>query len=94
MEDKTDQPNPAAGAELMDATISVEHLESAQAEAKVLAALESLPGVRTVGVIEAKKVQITYDPTLISEAKLEEAIRGTGNQPSEGTTERDSPFAG
>ncbi len=77
----------------MDATISVEHLESAQAEAKVLAALGGLPGVKAVGVIEGKKVQVTYDPTQITEAKLEEAIRGTGNQPSEGTTERDSPFA-
>ena len=96
MKNESDKPSTAAdgaGTELMDATIRVEHLGAAETEAKVLSALQGLPGVKAVGVIAGKAVQVTYDPTETTEAKLEEVICRTGNQPSKGTTERDSPFA-
>jgi hypothetical protein len=85
-------PNPPGAAEYVQATISVEHLDSATIEAHVRKAVESQPGVQTVSLVEGK-LHVCYDPLQTSERELEAAIERAGEHPTEGTTERTSPFS-
>lgn len=79
-------------AEYLQATISVEHLDSVTTEDHVRKALEALPGVRSVSFVEGK-LHVSYDPLQTSEQEMEAAIQKRGEHPVEGCTERVSPFA-
>lgn len=81
-----------AASEYVQATIAVEHLDSAIIERHVRKAVESTPGVQTVSLVEGK-LHVCYDPLQTSERELEMAIQRAGEHPLEGSTERTSPFA-
>lgn len=89
----SDEPSiPAGTVEYVQATIAVEHLESATIEADVRKAVESQPGVQSLSIVEGK-LHVCYDPLQTSERELEAAIERMGEHPIEGTAERTSPFS-
>ena len=92
--DMSDLPhnNLQGATEYVQATIAVEHLDSAVIESHVRKVVESTPGVQTVHLIEGK-LHVCYDPLQTSERELEAAIQRAGEHPIEGSAERTSPFA-
>ena len=88
----SDPPQPAGVEELVLAKIRIDHLGSAIAQAEVMSAVEGLPGVRTVSVVE-DSLHVIYDPLRTTEREIERAVTGSGHQPECEDVERDSPFA-
>lgn len=89
---ENDAQNITGAEELVQATISVEHLDDPATQSDVMAAVRALDGVRSVNLVEGK-LHICYDPLRITEKKLEAAIGRSGHRPEGGEVERESPFA-
>ena len=77
MENPPPDPGEATLHEYVDADIAVRGLAGATDEQKIIAALESLPGVQRLGLIHGR-VEITYEPVRITQAELTAAIQRAG----------------
>lgn len=78
--------------ELVQAKICVPDLADAQAQKEVIEAMQKVPGVQSVMMIE-KEIHVIYDPLRTTEKELEGAAGRSGHPATGGEAERDSPFA-
>lgn len=87
----TDPPDEAALHEYVDAEFTVAGLESPSREKELRAALEKLPGLKSLSIFHGR-VMAHYEPVLLSRKHLEEAIQGAGFQISESHATDSSPM--
>jgi hypothetical protein len=81
-EKRTDPPNEAGLHEYVDAEFTVAALELPNREKGLRDALEELPGLESYSISHGK-VMAHYEPVLLSQKQLEEAIHRAGFQISE-----------
>jgi hypothetical protein len=92
MKEESGNPSNEAGLhEYVDAEFTVEGLESPGREQALRDALAKLPGLEQLSFFHGK-VMAHYEPVLLSEKKLAEAIRGAGFQISEEHVTDSSPL--
>jgi copper chaperone CopZ len=76
--------------EAMVARIEIEEIGVAANEKQMTDSVTALPGVRQVR-IENGAMHVTYDPLAMSEKKIEEAVRASGNTVKAATTDTETP---
>ena len=76
MNPSTDQPSGAE--DFIEAEIEAEKMDSPTAEIEIRAALEKMPGVQEF-TFGKNKLSVRYDPTLVSEKKISDAIAAVGH---------------
>lgn len=85
--------NPEEGLRAyLDAEFTVDGLASPSDERKLLDALEKLPGLRDFG-LEDGKLEVTYEPALLTQAQLCAEIQRAGYRVADGITSPASPVA-
>ena len=88
---QTDLPDEAGLHEYVDAEFTVAGLESPSRERELRDALEKLPGLKSLTIFHGR-VMAHYEPVLLSQKQLEEAIQGAGFQISETHAADSSPM--
>ena len=76
--------------ETMVARIEIEEIGVAANEKEMTDSVSALPGVHEVK-IENGAMHVTYDPLAMSEKKIEEVVRASGNTVKAATTDTESP---
>ena len=90
-EKQTDPPDEAGLHEYVDAEFTVAGLESPSREKALRDALEKLPGLESLSIFHGR-VMAHYEPVLLSQKHLEEAIQRAGFQISETHATDSSPM--
>ena len=92
MNEKTSDPLDEPGLhEYVDAEFTVDGLESPSREKALRDALEKLSGLKSLTIFHGR-VMAHYEPVLLSQKHLEEAIQGAGFQISETHATDSSPM--
>jgi copper chaperone CopZ len=89
MNEEKDQESSALD-ETMVARIEVEEIGVAANAKEMIEAVTALPGVREVK-IENGAMYVTYDPLAMSENKIAEAVRSSGNTVKAAATDTEGP---
>jgi hypothetical protein len=90
MKEQREQPADSSVSERMVARIEVNEIGDPVRQSKIVDAVMALDGV-TESKIEKGALHVWYDPLATTEAKIEQAVRSTGNTVKAAATETDAP---